>query len=311
MAIEAPPPVHARLDELGVFIEVASSGSIAAAARRLGVPKSTVGRAIARMERDLGTLLVRRMARGQTLTEAGRLLALNAAPHVNALRDLSAGVGREADEVFGTLRVTAPADIGTLVLAPLIAAFTARHPRIRIEVELSMRVVDLVREGFDLAIRIAATRSLPSSTLIARKLARLELGLYAGATYLARRSAPKRADDLLEHEHVLFNGREGRSVLVLEDARGTQRLSVKGRVVSNDFFFVREAILSGAGIGPLPWFVAESELAAGRLIRVLPDQRLAGSTAYLVHPPLKAAGAKLDMFRSFLFEKAPRLLAHP
>lgn len=297
-----------RLDELAVFVEVAATGSLAAAARRLGVPKSTVGRAVARIEHDFGVALVRRMARGPSLTEAGQRVAAIAAPHVGALRDLSAAIESRSEEVYGTLRVTAPADVGTLVLGPLVAAFVAQHPRVHVELDLSMRVVDLVREGFDAAIRIARRR-LPSSSLVAQRLARLDLGLYAGATYAARRALPKKPEDLPEHEHALFDGRRGRSTLWLESPKSSARVTVRGRTSANDFFFLREAIAAGVGIGPLPRFVARSELAAGRLVRVLPDFSLAGSTAYFVHPPMRPIEPKLRAFRAFVLDQAPSLLA--
>jgi DNA-binding transcriptional LysR family regulator len=296
-----------RFDELAVFVEVANAGSIAAAARRLGVPKSTVGRAITRVEEDFGVSLVRRMARGPSLTEPGRLLASLAAPHVAALRDVASALGRDSSEAYGTLRITAPPDIGTLVLGPLVAAFLARYPRIGVEVEHAVRLVDIVSEGVDLAVRVAP-RSLAPSTLVAKKLARLDLGLYAGLGYLARREIPRRPEDLAQHEHVIFRGHGGKGVLALEGPKGIVNVAVEGRASGNDFFFLREVIASGVGIGPLPWFVANAELALGRLVRVLPDHRLAGNTAFIVHAPARPLSPKLDVFRSFLLEHAPRLL---
>src|SRR4051812_47398920 len=192
-----------RLDELGVLVAVSESGSLSAAAKRLGVPKSTVGRAIARIEEDLGVSLVRRMARGPALTEPGRLLANLSAPHVAALRDATAALGRESSEAYGLLRLTAPSDVGTHLIAPLLSSFLTRYPRVRVEIEHTLRVVDLVREGFDLAIRLTLGR-LPRSTLIAKKLARMNLALYAGTTYAARRDLPKQPADLVRHDNVVF-----------------------------------------------------------------------------------------------------------
>jgi DNA-binding transcriptional LysR family regulator len=197
------------------------------------------------------------------------------------------------------------------VLAPLLAPFAARHPRVRVEVDLSMRITDLVQENFDLAIRLSQRHRLSSSTLVAKRLSRLDLGLYAGTTYLAQREPPRRAEDLNDHELVLFSGRDGKDVLQLEGPRGAFKLTVKGRTSANDFFFIREALASGSGIGMLPWFVAKNEVAAGRLTRVLADHRLSGVTAYLVHPPSTAPSAKMLAFRDFLLEQGPALLLHP
>lgn len=299
-----------RFDELAVFVEVAESGSIAAAARRLGVPKSTVGRALARVEADLGVPLVRRMVRGPALTEQGLTLATLASPHVAGLRDATMAMGRAVTEPYGTLRVTAAVDIGQALLAPLAAAFTERYPHVRLEVDLTARLVDLTTEGYDAAIRVWSRRP-PSSSLVAKRLAQLDLGLYAGRPYLERREPPKRPEDLTRHDHVLFRGLAGHALLVLEGRAGTSRVRVEGRVDGNDFFFVREAIAAGAGIGPLPWFVASADVQAGRLQRILPTHRLAGTTAYFVHPPARPASRKLDTFRAFVVEHAPRLLSPP
>lgn len=133
-----------------------------------------MGRAIRRIEEDLGLSLVRRMARGQSLTEPGRLLANLAAPHIAALRDVTAAAGREASEAYGLLRITTPEDIGALVLGPLVPGFLARYPRIRLEVEHTLRLVDIVGEGFDLALRvlrpdgprIKGTRTLSTECLV-------------------------------------------------------------------------------------------------------------------------------------------------
>jgi molybdate transport repressor ModE-like protein len=299
-----------RFDELAVLVEVAEAGSIAAAARRLGVPKSTVGRAVGRLEQDLGAALVRRVAGGPALTEPGRALVALAAPHVAALRDVTSAVAREEGEIHGTLRITAPVDVAQVVLGPLVAAFVARHPRVSVEVDASIRVVDLPGEGFDLAIRVAR-RSLASSSLVARKLARLDLGLYASPAYLARRGPPRRVEDLDGHEHVLMFGRGGRATLALDGPRGLVRTSVRGRVSGNDFYFMREAMIAGAGIGPLPWFSAHAEVTNARLVRVLPDHRLAGTTAFVVHPAIKPLPAKVAAFSRFLVDHAPRLLVEP
>jgi DNA-binding transcriptional LysR family regulator len=297
-----------RFDELAVLVEVAEAGSLGAAAKRLGVPKSTIGRAICRLEEQLGVSLVRRIARGPALTEPGRMLAGMAAPHVAALRDMSAALGRDANEAYGLLRVTAPSDVGAMVLAPLLPGFLARYPRVQIEIEHTLRAVDLVREGFDLAIRITMSR-LPSSTLIARKLARMHLGFYAGTAYAARHELPKHPDDLARHHCLTHTAAD--STLQIEGPNGLAKVALQGRLRGNDFFFVREAIASGLGIGPLPWFLASPDLAGGRITRVLPDYRVSGGMTYLVHPPSKPLSPKLAAFTAYLHEYAPRLIVQP
>jgi DNA-binding transcriptional LysR family regulator len=297
----------ARLDELGVLVEVAESGSLSAAARKLGVPKSTVGRAIGRIEEDLGVSLVRRMAKGPTLTEPGRLLADMAAPHITALRDASAALGRAASEAYGLLRITTIADIGSLVLAPLLPGFLARYPRVRPEIVLALRTVDLVGEGFDVGIRVTLRKSLPSSSLIAKKIGPINVGLYASTQYAARRELPKQPCDLLEHDNVVFFPGDANDYH-MNGPKGAVRVKVPGRVSGDDFFFIREAVVAGVGIGAMPWFMASHELAAGRVVRVLPDYLAMNGAIYLVYPPTKPLPPKVAAFTTFLREHAPRLL---
>jgi DNA-binding transcriptional LysR family regulator len=263
------------------------------------------------VEDDFGVALVRRMARGPSLTEQGRAIANVAAPHVAALRDVSSNLTSDRAEIYGRLRITAPSDLGVFILGPLVPQFLAQHPRVRIDVDLSLRVVDLVTEGFDFAIRVAPGGSLPSSTLMAKRLARLDLGLYASPTYAAQHGLPKRHEELAHHDNMLFPGVAARGALSLLGPKGAVKVTIDGRIVANDFFFVREAVLAGAAIGPLPWYLASPELAARRLVRVLPEYRLNGGACYLVHPPAKPMPQKVAAFRSFLLERAPRVLIAP
>lgn len=298
---------RARLDELDVLVEVAESGSLSAAAKRLNVPKSTVGRAIRRIEEDLGVALVRRMSKGPALTESGRLLADMAAPHIAALRDAPAALGRGASEAYGLLRITTLPDLAALILAPLLPGFLARHPRVRPELVFSRRTVDLVREGFDVAIRASVTASLPSSALIAKKLGPNNIALYASAQYAARRELPNHPQELREHDNVVFFPNDA-AEYHLKGPKGLTKVQVPGRVSGDDFFFVREAVLAGLGIGALPTFMATQDLAAGRLVRVLPDYQSALGALYVMYPPAKPLPPKVTAFTNYVREHAPRLL---
>jgi DNA-binding transcriptional LysR family regulator len=298
---------RARLDELDVLVEVAESGSLSAAAKRMNVPKSTVGRAIRRIEEDLGVSLVRRMSKGPTLTEPGRLLADMAAPHIAALRDAPAALGRGASEAYGLLRITTLPDLATLVLAPLLPGFLARHPRVRPEMVFTRRTVDLVREGFDVGIRAMITASPPSSALIAKRLGPNNIALYASTQYAARREPPKHPHDLLEHDNVVFFPNDA-AEYHLKGPKGFTKIKVPGRVSGDDFFFIREAVLAGLGIGPMPMFMATQELAAGRLVRVLPEYQYALGAIYVMYPPAKPLPPKVTAFTTYVREHAPRLL---
>jgi len=298
---------RARFDELGVLVEVAEAGSLSAAAKRLRVPKSTVGRAVRRIEEDLGVPLVRRMSHGPALTESGRLLADMAAPHIAALRDAPAALGRSESEAYGVLRITTLHDLASLVLVPLLPGFLARHPRVGLEMVFLRRTVDLVREGFDLAIRTSVSTRLPSSALVAKKLGPNNIGLYASAQYAARRELPRRPEDLVEHDNVVFFS-GGANEYHLRSPKRSVKVKVAGRVSGDDFFFAREAVAAGLGIGAIPCFMATQEVTAGRFVRVLPEYQSALGATYVMYPPAKPVPAKVTAFTAYLREHAPRLL---
>ncbi|MEA2749937.1 MAG: hypothetical protein QOI41_4080 [Myxococcales bacterium] len=297
----------ARLEELRILVEVAESGSLSAAAKKLRVPKSTVGRAVRRLEEDLDVALVRRMTKGPVLTEPGRVLADMAAPHIAALRDAPAALGRTASEAYGLLRIATLSDVGALVLAPLLSSFLARHPRVRPEVTLGLPPADLAREGFDVGIRVAMSASLPSSSLIAKKLGPMNIAFYASPQYAARRELPKRLQDIHDHDTIGFFPGDT-NVFSITSPRGTAKLELRPRVSGNDFFFVREAIVAGLGVGPLPWFVAKHELDEGRAVRVLPDHQMTLGTLYVLYPQANPLPPKVRAFTSHLREHVPHLL---
>jgi DNA-binding transcriptional LysR family regulator len=229
---------------------------------------------------------------------------------VAALRDATAAVGRTSSEAYGLLRVTAPADVGATVIGPLLAGFMARHPRVRPEVTHTVRVVDLVREGFDVAIRLTMNARLPSSSLIAKRLGALDIGLYASTGYAARRELPKHPRDLLDHDNVvLFPG--DTNTYNLKGPKGAVTLRVTGRASGDDLLFVRGAVVAGVGIGALPWFIASHELAAGTITRVLPEYRAATGSAYVVYAPAKPLPPKVAAFCSYLLEHGPRVFTQP
>jgi DNA-binding transcriptional LysR family regulator len=296
-----------RLDEIGVLVAVAEAGSLSGAAKRLRVPKSTVGRAVRRLEEDLGLPLVRRMSRGPALTESGRLLVDMAAPHIAALRDAPAALDRSASEAYGVLRITTLPDLASVVLAPLLPAFLARHPRVRLEMVFMRPTVDLVREGFDLAIRASVGARLPPSALVAKNLGPNNIALYASAQYAARRGLPKRPEDLMDHDNVgFFPG--SATEYHLRGPHGATKVKVAVRVSGDDFFFAREAVAAGLGVGAMPCFMATQELATGRFVRVLPEYQYALGSIYIMYPPAKPLPAKVTAFTTFLREHAARLL---
>jgi DNA-binding transcriptional LysR family regulator len=279
------------LNLLPWFVAVAEAKSFAAAAIQLGVRRSSVSRGVAGLERELGVQLFSRTTRRVALTTGGEALYAKAAPQLQALKDTLGGMAERGQTPAGTLRVSAPIDLGAFVLAPLLDAFSRRFPGIQLEVRLTNRPVDLVADGLDAALRIA-TRRLSDSTLVARKLSALTLHLFGSPGYLAEAGKPKRPADLAGHAWVRF----GRGAL----PAWAPKAGASSRVSGDDILFVREAVKGGLGLGLLPAFLCEEEVAAGRLVRILPRLSAGAGALYLVHPPSRHVPRKVIALRDFL-----------
>ena len=286
------------LSRIAVFIAVAETASFSAAGTRLGVPKATVSRAIARLERELGQQLFYRTTRRVALTRAGQALYKRASPPVAALRQAVSALAAQQEHPSGVLRVTAPNDIGTTLLADVATLFSARHPAVRLDIELTSRHVDLVAEGFDVALRAAGR--LADSSLIARKLGVTDIQLFAAPSYLARRGTPRTVRQLEACELVQFRAFRGPLRLRSHGRSAVARLPV--RIVADDLAFVRETVRAGAGVGLLPSFLVRGDVASGALVRVLPRHTVQPATLYLVHPAARHVPSKVIAFRDVILE---------
>lgn len=287
------------LNLLSTFVAVAEASSFSRAAERLRIPKSTVSRSIAALESELGVGLVHRTTRRVSLSTAGAALYEKVAP---ALQQLQRSVGElpEAEEQpSGELRITASNDFGVTILSGLVTRFCARYPSVTVDVRLTNREVDLVAEGFDVALRISSTERLRDSALSARKVRTLEGQLFASPEYLARRGTPRTPEELDGHDWVVMRVRPK---LRLSTRGAEATVSPKGRVHADDMFFIREAVASGAGIGELPTFLAEADVVSGRLVRVLPRWNMRSGSLWLVTPHAPHVPKKVQAFRAFVME---------
>lgn len=286
------------LNRLTVFEAVARTASFTGAARELGLPKSTVSRAIAGLEAELAVQLVVRTTRRVSLNAAGTALYDRLAP---LLRQVGAALGEipeREEQPSGVLRVTAPVDLGVLFLAEAVTRYAARYPAVTVELHLTGRVVDLVAEKFDVALRVA--RRLEDSTLVARKVAPIVFRLYASPVYLARRGTPRTDAELAEHEWVVFRG--GPQKIRPVGAKELLGVAGRERIVCDDLLFVRDALRAGAGVGLLPTFMAEPEVLAGSLARVLPRREQVVGHLHLVTPAAKHVPHKVTAFRDLVTE---------
>lgn len=289
-----------NLDDIAVFVRVVDHRGFASAARELGVPTSTVSRAIGRLEAVARVRLLHRSTRALRPTSEGDELYAQASSAVSVLRGAARGLESATHRPKGRLRVTAPGDLCANFLADVIVAFADRHPLINLDFTVTNQQSNLVDEGFDLAVR--ATASLRGSSLVCRKLGELEQRLYASPSYVERRGAPASLAELEQHACVVFRAKELARTWTLRDKQGETSLGVRGRFGGDDFSFVRAIVLAGGGIGAMPHINCAADEASGRLVRVLPAVHLRGATLYIVYPSAKQLPTRVTAFRDFVVE---------
>ncbi len=283
------------LDQLRVLVKVVEAGSLTRAADVLGMQRSNVSRALAQLEAELGVTLLERSTRSQSVTEIGRVVYERALGILDALDDTLLLTHRQGDEPRGLLRVTCGVEFGMSAVGAWVEAFLERYPQVQIETEYASREIDLVHEGFDLAIRAG---ELPASRLSARKLGVFHYGLYASPAYLARRPAPQQPADLTQHDLVVFTGDGGLSTWTLHG--GGQREVIRpleaARLRVNAGSAVRNALLRQLGIGLLPTLVAQELEDQGQLERVLPQWAPAPLPIHAVYPRNRYLAPKVRAF---------------
>jgi DNA-binding transcriptional LysR family regulator len=292
-------------NRVALFVRVVESASFTAAAAATGLPKSTVSRSISHLEADLGVRLLQRTTRKLALTDAGQAFYDAVRPPVAAIDEADAVTRERGADPRGAVRVSAPPDF--LRLAPLVAELSRKHPGIRVELALTSRNVDLVSEGFDLAVRAGR---LEDSTLVARRVGPAEQALFAAPAYLRRRGRPKGAADLGAHDWVLYRATGGRASLQLRAPDGSEHaVEVGGAIVADSMGFCCAAVEAGAGLALLPVLSVVDMLAAGTVEPVLPGWSYGGGGAvYVVLPTARHVPARVAVVRDFLVERLTREL---
>lgn len=296
-------PSDISADDLLLFTAIVEKSTLVRAAEHLDMPKATVSRRLANLEATLGQKLLVRTTRRLALTEFGRGFfehCQRVAEEVAATRDF---VRSQEAQPRGRLRVSVPADFAQHVLAGAIATFVERYPAIHLELDLTPRRVDLIGERFDLAIRMGTLES--DATLVARKLADQQQGLYASPIYLALHPAPGHPDELVAHRAVrLLSARGTPAPWKLIRAKTVWEGSVPGNLALNSPGVIQRLLVDGAGIGALPERFAAEDVKVGRLVRVLPEWCLPAVPVWAVMPTRRYLPAKtrvfLDHLESFL-----------
>jgi DNA-binding transcriptional LysR family regulator len=292
-------------NRIAIFVRVVDEQGFTAAAKTLRLPKSSVSRSVALLEEALGARLLHRTTRSVKLTEAGTAFYEQASRGLAGVAEAAAVVADLQSVVRGTIRITAPVDVGAWMLEPVIARFVRRHPAVHFDVVLTGRVVDLVEEGFDLALRAGQLRD---GALIARKIGQVESSLHASPRYLERAGTPATTGDLRKHRCVLFRPGGSSAGWKLQGPSGEEVVDVKGPVTVDELSFARRAVLAGVGIGILPSFLCARDVESGRLVRVLPSHLAPGPPLHLVYPSARYLPHRVGVFRDFLVEALGRRL---
>ncbi|MHB2167201.1 LysR family transcriptional regulator [Alsobacter sp. R-9] len=282
------------LADLDVFARIVTAGSMSAAGRELGLSPAVISKRIRRLEERLGTRLLQRTTRKIALTEAGQGFYERVVAILASAEEAEAWVSRRSSAVRGLLRVSAPTSFGRLHIAPHLAAFLDAHPDLTVDLVLSDAFVDIVGEGFDVAVRIA---DLQDSSLVARRLAANHRLLCAAPAYLASQGEPRTLADLSSHRLIAHNADQWR----LEGPSGSATVRIESRLRTNSSEVVREALLAGMGIALRSTWDIGPELRSGKLVRVLPEWGGSRKVAiHAVYPSRRHLAQKVRVFIDYL-----------
>jgi DNA-binding transcriptional LysR family regulator len=288
-----------KYQEMRVFAAVVDASSFVKAGDALGLSKQAVSRHVAELESRLGVRLLRRTTRKLSLTDEGQVFYARCSELVGNIDDAEAEITSRTGEGSGLLTVNVPLSFGLLYLAPLWPLFMRQHPKITLDVTLVDQVVDLVEEGFDVAVRIAR---LPSSSLISRKLSSTRVILCASPEYLARRGTPRHPSELAQHDVMSYSLLSTGESWEFSGPDGRVAVKVTPRMRTNSGDTCTAAALQHLGIILQPSFMVGPHLIAGTLVEVLPDHHCMELDVYAVYPSRKFLAPRVRLLIDFLVE---------
>jgi DNA-binding transcriptional LysR family regulator len=293
------------LNDMLLFAEVVERGGFAAAGRALGLPKSRLSRRVAGLEAQLGVRLLQRTTRKLSLTDVGETYLR----HCQALRESAQAaadaVANAQTEPRGTIRVVCPVTLAQTVLADVMPIYLARHPQVRVEMEVNNRVVDLVKDGVDVALRVRLTLE-DSGSLIVKRLDDAHSVLVASPALLARQGTPTTLDEASRLDSVAMSAVDGTASIRLTSPQGREAvLTYRPRYVADDLLTLQRAVLAGSGMCWLPDYMCEDELGDGRLVRLLPDWTTPVGVVHAVFASRRGLSPAVRSFLDFLGEYVP------
>lgn len=288
------------INDMLIFAQVVKARSFSGAAQRLGQSRSRVSKAVARLETALGVVLLHRSTRRLGLTEVGEAYFEHCERIVDELALADNTVHRLYQAPRGTLKVSASVAFGTLHVAPALPRFMAQFPELKVDMTINDRLVDLVDEGYDLALRITPA---PDDHLVARRLAPIRRKVCGSPDYLAWHGLPRRPEDLKHHNCLDYTHMSTQGEWRLKGPDGDMAIPVSGSLRINDDEALSQAVVGGLGLALLPTFIIGRELQAGRLIEVLPGYVPVERFLYAVHWPNRHLPPKVRVFIDYLLQR--------
>lgn len=290
-----------RFQAISAFVKVVETGSFARAADRLGLSVSAVSRNVAELEAHVDARLLNRTTRRLSLTESGRAFHERCVQLLADLEEAEQSANAGTVTPRGTLRLTASNTFGARHLAPVIAAFVRQYPDMRFDVQLSDRAVDLVDEGFDIAVRIG---EIGSQNLVGRKVGATRLICCASPAYIERMGEPRKPEDLTAHVCLTYEYMPYRNVWRFRDKQGKEHaVRIAGPIHANSGRFLEALAMEGIGIAFEPDFVVEPDVRAGRLVPILRGYEAMPTSIYVVYPSRRHLSAKVRVFTDFVAQK--------
>ena len=296
------------LNRLEIFREVVLAGSFSKAALRLHQPKSRISRNIAALEREMGVSLIYRTTRQFQLTQAGSELFRGTSPLLHEVKEIVARMTEGSDELTGSLKVTVPEDIGVELMGALCQEFRRLHPKVHIELHVTNRVVDLVRDSVDIAIRVGPSSD---SSMIQKRIGAAKLILVMGPGFRERHGGVVRLDDLESLPYLAFTPLNVRGPnLKLFSGRESRTFKLKPSFSSNNFFVLKSMAMQNAGFTVMPGFLAQEPIREGRLVHLLKDWSPEVVDVKALMPQQKEVPMKVRKFIDLMVERLSVQLGH-
>ena len=284
-----------------IFAKVVDTGSFVGASQQLGLSQATVSKAIGRLERRLGTTLFHRTSRRVSLSESGAAALEQARALLAHAEDLEAQASAHAARPSGIVRMTAPMSFGIAHLGAILTEFMIAYPDVTVDLTLADHLIDIVQEGYDLALRIS---DLEDSSLMARRLASVRILLVGAPAYFARRGRPSHPQDLSDHTTLIYTNGRTKGIWRFHHARdGQYAVTVAGTLRVNNADIFRPALIAGAGLAMQPDFLVWEDVQSGTLEVPMPEWTASPLALYLVTPPSTLRPARVKVLMAFLAEK--------